>query len=331
MRVNIITLLFFLTTSYCVGATYYSISDGDWGSAIWSTDPNAVTGTTIGTNINNNDVVIIRHNVTNNSGAKINNGGTIQITSTGYLDITELQINGGSSGGTINIDPGGTLEADVINNKGNVNNNGTIISPDCDQVTGGTGTCSETPLPVELLHFNARSNDQYIELYWSTASELNNDLFTLERSKNGKDFERLTMVDGNGTTSEISNYTYTDDNPYLGLSYYRLSQTDHDGTTEIFPVISELFKGGTNKLSIVPNPITENGFRLKSSGLEKQEVVKLKITDLQGKSVEERQLVSDAFGNLDQEILLIKRLKKGTYIVELVTKSNTQYQKIIAE
>ncbi len=85
------------------------------------------------------------------------------------------------------------------------------------------------PLPVELIDFSARTMESEVKLAWVTATETNNDFFSLERSLDGRTFEKIASITGSGNTNEISKYFYIDENPENGLNYYRLKQTDFDG------------------------------------------------------------------------------------------------------
>jgi len=88
--------------------------------------------------------------------------------------------------------------------------------------------------PVDLLSFNVElTENNDVMLTWTTASETNNDFFTVDRSSNAIDFDFMTKVQGSGNTNQEINYTSFDTEPLNGISYYRLSQTDFDGTTEI--------------------------------------------------------------------------------------------------
>ena len=84
-------------------------------------------------------------------------------------------------------------------------------------------------LPVEIINFNATSDNDHIDLTWSTASENNNDYFTIEKSNDGINFESLANIDGAGNSNTLINYSYIDKNPFEGLNYYRLKQTDFNG------------------------------------------------------------------------------------------------------
>jgi hypothetical protein len=86
-----------------------------------------------------------------------------------------------------------------------------------------------TTLPVKLISFNATLANEKVNCTWETASETNNDYFTLERSKDGNSFEIVGNVKGQGNSNSNIRYSYTDINPFSGISYYRLLQTDFDG------------------------------------------------------------------------------------------------------
>jgi hypothetical protein len=98
------------------------------------------------------------------------------------------------------------------------------------------------PLPVELLSFTATANQDkmQVDLEWQTATEINNDYFTVQRSKNGVDFEDVFTKAGAGNSSTVKNYSGVDPSPYLGVSYYRLKQTDFNGSysySDVVPVV----------------------------------------------------------------------------------------------
>jgi len=96
--------------------------------------------------------------------------------------------------------------------------------------TKWTISTGSSPLPVELLSFNANCDDGKVNLNWVTASETNNDYFTVERSKDESIFENVLNHSGAGSSNHIISYSAIDNSPYTGNSYYRLKQTDFDGT-----------------------------------------------------------------------------------------------------
>jgi hypothetical protein len=114
------------------------------------------------------------------------------------------------------------------------------------------------PLPIELLNFSAAVNsEKTVDLKWTTASEKNNDFFTLEKSKEGAVYKEITKVKGAGNSSSVLHYSSVDPDPFFGVSYYRLKQTDYDGTFSYSKsVFINIDKEDEFSIRIVPNPFS---------------------------------------------------------------------------
>jgi photosystem II stability/assembly factor-like uncharacterized protein len=87
-------------------------------------------------------------------------------------------------------------------------------------------------VPVELTSFSASVVNDEIILNWTTATELNNSGFDIERSYDNNQFDKIGFVPGFGTTTETKSYSFTIEKPVAGIQYYRLRQVDFDGTYE---------------------------------------------------------------------------------------------------
>ncbi|HSZ72558.1 MAG TPA: T9SS type A sorting domain-containing protein, partial [Cytophagaceae bacterium] len=117
-------------------------------------------------------------------------------------------------------------------------------------------TSSSCALPVELLNFNAKAIGKYnVQLDWSTASEMNNDFFSLESSKDGIHFFPVAKVYGKENSRQLISYTYTDEVQAYDILYYRLSQTDLDGNT-VHLGIKTVYPASnlSSTLGVYPNP-----------------------------------------------------------------------------
>jgi hypothetical protein len=102
-------------------------------------------------------------------------------------------------------------------------------------------TILESPpisLPIELLYFKGKNKGDVNHLYWSTASEMNNDYFTIEKSYNGFDFYEIDRFDGSGYSTNQINYEFIDNKIKQSIVYYKLKQTDYDGKFKYSDVIS---------------------------------------------------------------------------------------------
>lgn len=113
-----------------------------------------------------------------------------------------------------------------------------------------------SPLPIELLSFKAIKSDHNVEVSWETATERNNDFFTVLRSKDGETWENVQIIPGAGNSTRPLHYTWTDNTPLSDVSYYRLKQTDFDGQTELFNIVS-VKRYNSDALTVYPNPVTQ--------------------------------------------------------------------------
>lgn len=174
-------------------------------------------------------------------------------------------------------------------------------------------TKSATPLPVELLSFTGKHQTNGNLLTWVTASELNNDFFTLERSNDGINYAETATIKGSGTTSTPTQYQYLDQTAPEGISYYRLRQTDYDGTCTWSPVIAVEWRSKNLTFQVIPNPNNGNFQIVLPAELEEE--ASLRITDATGRLIRTAK-VKDAGMSLS-----VEGLAAGLYHVILVTET----------
>jgi hypothetical protein len=116
-------------------------------------------------------------------------------------------------------------------------------------------TSSLNALPIELLSFNASYIQSEVVLDWVTASETDNDFFTIERSIDAQEWESIENIPGAGSSVNRIDYQTSDPNPHTGLSFYRLKQTDFDGSFSYSP-IERVFVEDRDEILIRPVPST---------------------------------------------------------------------------
>lgn len=105
-------------------------------------------------------------------------------------------------------------------------------------VTISNGACTSDPvtvtaivnttLPVSLISFKTNRINGTVQLQWSTATELNNRGFEIQRSQDGLSFRKIGFVEGAGNSQLIQNYSFADKHPVGNRMYYRLKQIDYD-------------------------------------------------------------------------------------------------------
>ncbi|MCP4090323.1 MAG: T9SS type A sorting domain-containing protein [Gammaproteobacteria bacterium] len=180
-------------------------------------------------------------------------------------------------------------------------------------------------LPVELVFFKATAEGDDAALQWQTASEVNNDYFSVQRSYDALHWEEITIVDGMGNSTEVVNYRYIDKDLMAGGYYYRLEQFDFDGTSEFSDVEFVQIESGNSsnrEMSIYPNPATINS-ELTFKGLGGDEA-RVSIYGIDGSVVTTIRL-----DGLDKISLSQYDLQTGIYLVEVSRETGTDQFKLV--
>lgn len=168
-------------------------------------------------------------------------------------------------------------------------------------------TVSSSPLPVELVRFDAYAQRDHVLLEWQTATETRNAAFVVERSADGRVFYALHTLAGAGDSREPVDYAITDEAPLRGQSFYRLKQVDLDGAFE-YSAVRAVFLESRNTLRLAP---TLANHELTASLPEApSEDATWMIYDLQGRPLQTGTWSSEA-NNLP---LSVGNLPSGTYI-----------------
>ncbi|MDA3891697.1 MAG: T9SS type A sorting domain-containing protein [Salinivirgaceae bacterium] len=199
--------------------------------------------------INNNATLNVSGTVYILGGATLANNTTLTVNNTGTVDITGDVDTGNGSDLVVDGDMtiGGDLTGDAtLAGTGSITVAG-AVDPSIDDTT-------DNLLPIELTYFQAYHNKNHVNITWQTATEENNDYFTVERSSDGTNYEIIGTVLGAGNSLTALNYSYTDNKPVNGVSYYRLMQTDYDGVFEVFSPVSVSYLN-EGDLKIGPNPV----------------------------------------------------------------------------
>lgn len=196
----------------------------------------------------------------------------------------------------------------------------------CNRATGvapagpwiGAWECSPVViLPIEMLNFNGKCEKGTPVLEWTTATEINNNYFSIERSTNGKDFLSIGKVKGAGNSSVISNYEFVDNEASSGeVLFYRIRQVDYDGQFEYFgPVFVKCSSSG---LEILPT-VSEGMFYLVGD-IGKAEIA---VYSAIGEAVYYQN------GSGSRYLIDISDKANGVYFVKIKTEQRVEVKKIV--
>jgi len=172
-------------------------------------------------------------------------------------------------------------------------------------------------LPIELLNFSARVQEQDVAINWSTAVEIENDYFNVYHSLDGENWEVIDQQSGAGNSQEIVHYASIHKNPKVGVHYYQLQQVDFNGNHS-FSEVEAVDIGLDADLKIYPIPADQKLFLESRFPMDENSIL---VFNDQGQSM----------GNWSFEngILNIDRFAPGVYFIRLTTLDNSVVKKFI--
>ena len=246
----------------------------------------------------------------------------LNVTIDGVSRLTNynLSTTGGGSDFSTYFGAGATLNYGWSAGKYGANNMQTI-GPSGVSIfgTAGHNFCTNEVMPVTMISFTGKMVNETAVLNWSTAQEIDNKEFIVERSADGSKWEAIGDLPGGGNTNTIKSYAFTDYYPFAGISYYRLKQVDLNGEYHYTKIVA-VAKTTTHHISLVPNPFDD---AITISG-ELVGKVQIQIFDILGKLV--YQTVKDGSEGLPT---IYPQLPAGTYVVSVQTDTFIEQQKII--
>lgn len=175
----------------------------------------------------------------------------------------------------------------------------------------------QSALPVELTSFEVRTIDTDNVLVWKTASELNNDHFSIERSQDGQNYTSIGKVEGNGTTNRMLTYSFSDEAPKSGVNFYRLKQVDYDGKFAYSGIVQAF---NTAKQTRVFPTVTDASVQVEVS-----QDATVQVVDITGKPVI-NSTIEKGINQLD-----LSQLTAGQYMIQVIQGNQVSTTPIIKQ
>lgn len=184
-------------------------------------------------------------------------------------------------------------------------------------------TAAASPLGVKLTDFAATLENTRVKIKWATASEENNEYFSIERSSDGNQWNEVKRVQGAGNSTSALSYEAYDNAPLAGNSFYRLKQTDFDGKTTISDIQVVKYTPTGNAISVFPVPNSGNTITI--TGISNYSNYDFTLLNANGNVVYN--------AKLSQSSVSLPQLQSGIYVIRLKDKvsgeaQNMRYVKI---
>jgi len=180
-------------------------------------------------------------------------------------------------------------------------------------------------LPVELVSFNAKCNEDYTEVVWETASEKNNDYFLLERASEDLNFETIATIKGSGNSTSLKYYSFKDYKS-TEVNYYKLVQVDFDGTRTNSKLI--LSKNNCKSSFLINNLYYSNATNevIVSYASEVDQTSEINIFDVLGKLI--YSVKYDLIAGKSEFRIPVNNLSNGIHICSVNVQNNNVVKKI---
>lgn len=184
------------------------------------------------------------------------------------------------------------------------------------------------PLPVTLLQVAANKLGEQTYINWTTASEINNSHFIVERSYDGVQFKAISDAIFskaiNGNSASPLDYAYTDQSPKNGHNYYRLQMIDLD-KRQRYSDVHDVYFGSKTVVTLYPNPVqNELGVSIYSPY---PTIVDIQIMDAAGRTIQSVQTHLLAGDN--QQKISLQDVSEGIYLVNVTDGKGLQYSQLI--
>jgi hypothetical protein len=194
---------------------------------------------------------------------------------------------------------------------------------------GAQGGSSGSVLPVELVRFQAHANGAAIALHWATATERNSAFFEIQRSADGKIFQKVGQIAAAGNSSSGRTYTWDDTTPLSQLSYYRLRQVDVDGSAHFSAVVAvSPGAAAPTEYSVFPNPAKRGEMLYLNLTALAGQTAQLTISSLTGQVVLRQPLTA---ATAPTAVHLPAQLAPGTYFVSVGNSQQTLRTRLVIE
>ncbi len=273
------------------------------------------------------DLVLDNTNTITNTGTAANgismsgvSGKIALVNGTAIIDNTTSVVDKIGYGNANNAE--GTATAALsITTAARRNGNGSVDTDNnvSDFTVGTPSPTNCGTIPVELVDFKAQKQNTAVKLAWSTATEQNNAYYAIERSDNGKAFEKIGEVLGYGNSQLARTYSFMDEKPMNAVNYYRLRQVDFDGKETVYKTVSVHF--GENGTTKVYPTVAKDKINVEFSA--DNGATDLMIINLLGQVVKAQKL-QNTEGVLP---INISDLPNGSYMVRLVSKNGSVSQR----
>lgn len=197
-----------------------------------------------------------------------------------------------------------------------------------NDIDGGLKNAPGVVLPFIIDQFNGNYSDGFIQLGWSTYSEININQFDVERSTDGKNFRQIGKINAeSGALKSNLNYTFLDITAQRGTNYYRLAIVDNNGNyTYSKTIMVNVDIKGISVMIVYPNPFSRR-VQIRVN-CDKAEKVAINIINSNGVLMSTQSAQTEV-GDNNIVINKVDALPGGVYFIEVVSSTRSLKTKVV--
>ncbi len=194
-----------------------------------------------------------------------------------------------------------------------------FVGTTCGLLIDNISIMPYNPLPIELVYFSAAAEQDRDVLEWKTASQHNNDFFTIERSTDAMSWQKIILVEAAGNSLQTNYYRSIVNETLDGIYYYRLKQTDYNKRFSYSSIVS-VERKVVEDLLLFPNPVS-NAVHLSLADSKDFQVSGISSS---GKENRLDYAVNDAIISINTS-----ELSNGIYVLKIFLSGKEYYKKIL--
>ena len=197
-------------------------------------------------------------------------------------------------------------------------------------IDGGIKSAPGVVLPLTIDQFNGAFANGFIQLKWTTFTEINIDHFEIERSQDGVDFRQVGRVEALGISNNNNSYSFSDLMAEKGSNFYRLVMIDNEGNYTYSKAITvSLNVKGISVMVVYPNPFSKRVV-VKINSEKSTEHVTIRIVNNEGAVL--RTQLADVFkGENNITVTQVNDLPGGIYFLEVIAEHRSMKTKLMKE
>ncbi len=197
-------------------------------------------------------------------------------------------------------------------------------------IDGGIKSAPGIILPLTIDQFNGAYSNGFIQLKWTTFTEINVDHFEVERSIDGTNFRQIGRIEALGNNSGNMSYTFSDLMADKGSNFYRLVMIDNEGNYTYSKAITVSVENkGISVMVVYPNPFSKRVV-VKISSEKNSEQITIRIVNNEGVVLRTQQ-AEVMRGENNITIKQVDELPGGIYFLEVLAEHRSMKTKLMKQ